>query len=89
VDIICIGEWCGIISFYNLNGKIVGRERNLNFIPLKICYFPNNQYIVISGSNKQCILLSHDGIQLVTLGSSFSSWTWCCAIHPESTHFVC
>ena len=60
----------------------------MNFIPLKITYFPNGQYLVVSGSNKQCLLLSHDGIQLATIGTSFSSWTWSCTIHPESTHVV-
>ncbi|XP_001602472.1 intraflagellar transport protein 122 homolog [Nasonia vitripennis] len=85
-DIICIGEWSGVLSFYTISGKLIGRERNLNFVPLKMIYFPSGQYIIISGSNKQCILLSHDGIQLATIGNTFTSWTWSYAVHPESSH---
>ncbi|XP_058792241.1 intraflagellar transport protein 122 homolog [Phymastichus coffea] len=85
-DILCVGEWSGMLSFYTISGKIIGRERNLNFIPLKITYFPNGQYIAVCGSNKQCLLLSHEGIQLAVLGNTFSSWTWTCAVHPESDH---
>lgn len=85
-DILCIGEWNGTLSFYSINGKIIGKERKFNFIPLKIQYFPNGHYILMAGSNKQCILLSSDGIQLATIGDTFTSWAWSCAIHPESNH---
>ena len=63
------------------------KEKLLDFIPLKITYFPCSQYILVAGSNKQCLLLSHDGIQLAEIGS-YSSWTWCCAVHPESKQAV-
>ncbi|KAL7290018.1 hypothetical protein TKK_0015748 [Trichogramma kaykai] len=85
-DIICIGEWSGILSFYTLSGKLIGKERNLNFIPLKISYFPNGQYIVVTGSNKHCVLLSYDGVQLSTIGNAFAFWTWSCAINSESSY---
>lgn len=77
-----------MLSFYTISGKLVGREIKLNFIPLKITYFPNGQYIAVCGSNKQCILLSYEGNQLATVGNVFSSWTWSCAVHPESSHIV-
>ncbi|XP_014208959.2 intraflagellar transport protein 122 homolog [Copidosoma floridanum] len=87
-DIICIGEWSGKLSFYSLSGKLIGKERNFNFIPLKITYFPNGLYIAVCGSNKRCILLSNDGIQLATIGNTCTSWTWSCDVHPELMHIA-
>ncbi|KAG7202395.1 hypothetical protein KM043_018711, partial [Ampulex compressa] len=85
-DILCIAEWNGTMSFYTIEGESIGKDRNLNFIPLKVTHFPEGQYILVSGSNKQCLLMTHDGIQLATIGSPFPSWVWSCAVHPASSH---
>lgn len=57
-------------------------------MPLKMCNFAGDQYILISGSNRQCLLMTYDGIQLINIGGTFSSWVWSCAVHPSSTHVV-
>lgn len=88
MDVLCIAEWNGVISFYNIGGEVVKRERSFNFIPLKIAYFPEGQYLLVCGSNKQCLLMTHDGIQLINVGDTFSSWVWSCAIHPTGSHVV-
>ncbi|KAG6796046.1 intraflagellar transport protein [Apis mellifera caucasica] len=85
-DVLCIAEWNGTISFYSISGKPFGKDRLLNFIPLKMCNFAGGQYILVCGSNKQCILMTYDGIQLINVGGIFSSWIWSCAVHPTSTH---
>lgn len=87
-DVLCIAEWNGTISFYSIAGKPVGKDRSLNFIPLRMCNFMGGQYILISGSNKQCLLMTYDGIQLINVGGTFSSWIWSCTVHPTSTHIV-
>lgn len=87
-DVLCIAEWNGTLSFYTNLGVLIGRERTLNFIPLKISYFPEGQYILVVGSNKQCLLLTSDGIQLMTVGAPYSSWVWSCAVHPTSPFIV-
>ncbi|XP_029052422.2 intraflagellar transport protein 122 homolog [Osmia bicornis bicornis] len=87
-DVLCIAEWNGTISFYSMSGKQVGKDRLLNFIPLKMCNFAGDQYILISGSNKQCVLMTYDGIKLINIGNTFSSWVWSCAVHPSSTHIA-
>lgn len=53
-----------------------------------MCNFAGGQYILVCGSNKQCILMTYDGIQLINVGGIFSSWIWSCAVHPTSTHIV-
>lgn len=85
-DILCVAEWGGTISFHTLGGKQIGRERTMNFIPLKITHFPEGQYILVTGSNKKCLLMTHEGIQLTEVGENFPSWIWSCAIHPSSSH---
>ncbi|XP_076277313.1 intraflagellar transport protein Oseg1 isoform X1 [Lasioglossum baleicum] len=87
-DVLCIAEWNGTISFYSTTGKPVGKDRSLSFIPLKMCNFADGQYILIAGSNKQCILMTYDGIQLINVGGTFSSWVWSCAANPASTHIA-
>lgn len=32
--------------------------------------------------------MTHDGIQLVNVGGTFSSWVWSCAVHPTASHIV-
>lgn len=88
MDVLCIADWNGVISFYNIGGEVVKRERSLSFIPLKVVHFPEGQYLLICGSNKQCLLMTHDGIQLVNVGGTFSSWVWSCAVHPTGSHVV-
>ncbi|XP_043287356.1 intraflagellar transport protein 122 homolog isoform X2 [Venturia canescens] len=86
VDILCIAEWGGTISFWTIAGRQIGRERATNFIPLKVTHFPEGQYILVCGSNEKCLLMTHEGIQLTTVGEPFSSWVWSCAVHPSSSH---
>ena len=88
MDVLCIAEWGGTISFYTIAGRPVGRERMTNFIPLKVTHFPEGQYILVCGSNEKCLLMTHEGIQLATVGEPFSSWVWSCAVHPSSSHVV-
>lgn len=87
-DVLCVAEWNGTISFYTIGGESVRRERSLNFIPLKITHFPEGQYLLVCGSNKQCQLMTYEGIQLLTVGHAFSSWVWSCAVHPTASHVV-
>lgn len=88
MDVLCIAEWNGTISFYNVNGKPIGKDRSFDFIPLKVTHFPENQYLLVSGSNKECLLLTHDGIQLAKIACTTQSWIWSCAVHPMSSHVV-
>ncbi|XP_077265582.1 intraflagellar transport protein Oseg1 [Temnothorax americanus] len=87
-DVLCIAEWNGVISFYTIGGEAIRRERSFSFIPLKVTHFPEGQYLLVCGSNKQCLLMTHDGIQLVNVGGTFSSWVWSCAVHPSATHIA-
>jgi len=82
-DILAVGDWNKKLSFYQLSGKQIGKERNLNFDPCCISYFSKGEYIVIGGSDKQCSLYTKDGIRLTTIGEQ-RSWVWSCKARPDS-----
>ncbi|XP_074101716.1 intraflagellar transport protein Oseg1 [Cotesia typhae] len=88
VDILCIAQWNGVLSFYTPVGQQIGRERGLDFIPLKVVHFSEGQYLLVVGSNKKCLLMNHEGILLTEVGDLQSSWVWSCAIHPTSGYIA-
>ncbi|XP_065214169.1 intraflagellar transport protein 122 homolog [Planococcus citri] len=87
-DILCVTDWSHKLSFYSIDGKNIGRERNLGFEALSVNYMMKGDYILIAGCNKQCTLLSHDGIKLGTIGEEQESWIWCCKAHPSAPFVV-
>lgn len=87
-DILCVTDWNKNIAFYSLSGKLVGRERALDFDPLCVSYFPGGEYILVAGTNKACTLMTKDGIKLGNVGDVQNHWIWCCAAHPSSNYVV-
>lgn len=85
-DILCVADWSQTLSFYTLGGKPVYKERNLGFDPLCVSYMSKGEYILVSGSNKSCILLTREGIRLGTVGDQQQSWVWCCAARPDFSY---
>ncbi|XP_055378562.1 intraflagellar transport protein 122 homolog [Condylostylus longicornis] len=87
-DVISVVDWGQTLSFHTLAGQIVGRERALGFDPLCMRYFPNGEFLMISGCNKNVQLFTREGIKLCSLGETFESWVWTIDIHPNSHSFV-
>ncbi|KAF5280569.1 hypothetical protein FQR65_LT00320 [Abscondita terminalis] len=85
-DILCVTDWNSTLSFYSLNGKLIGKERQMGFDALKVQYFSNGEYILVSGTNKTCSLYTREGIKLGIIGDQQNSWVWCCASHPNSNY---
>lgn len=81
--------WIGFHIIYFLHFIKVGKERNLGFEPLCVSYFSRGEYILVSGCDKTCFLMTRDGIKLGTVGEEHQSWVWCCAPRPDSTYVVC
>lgn len=46
------------------------------------------EYILVAGCNRQCVLLSRDGVRLATVGDEQESWIWCCKAHPSAPFVV-
>lgn len=86
--VLCVADWNRTLSFYNLNGKQVYKDRMLDFDPLCASYFSKGEYLLVSGSNRQTFLYTREGIKLGNVGEELESWVWCCRAKPDSSHVV-
>uniref|UniRef100_A0A8C4M6B3 Intraflagellar transport protein 122 homolog n=1 Tax=Equus asinus TaxID=9793 RepID=A0A8C4M6B3_EQUAS len=86
-DILAVADWGQKLSFYQLSGKQIGRDRSLNFDPCCISYFTKGEYILLGGSDKQVSLFTKDGVRLGTVGEQ-NSWVWTCKVKPDSNYVV-
>ncbi|KAK3799786.1 hypothetical protein RRG08_066806, partial [Elysia crispata] len=82
-DTLAIVDWGQRLSFYQLAGKQIGKDRILGYDPCCLSWFSKGEYVVIGGGNKQCALHTKEGVKLSTIGEP-SSWVWSCAVKPDS-----
>lgn len=87
-DTLCIVDWKQTLSFFTLGGQIVGKERVLGFDPLCMTYFPDGEFIIVSGCNKALQLFTRDGVRLSGLGDVHESWIWTTAVDPQGTSII-
>ncbi|XP_016309538.1 intraflagellar transport protein 122 homolog isoform X2 [Sinocyclocheilus anshuiensis] len=86
-DILAVADWGQRLSFYQLSGKQIGKDRQLSFDPCCVSFFSKGEYIVMGGSDKQASLYTRDGVRLGTIGEQ-SSWVWTCRVKPDSNYVV-
>ncbi|XP_072569249.1 intraflagellar transport protein 122 homolog [Paramormyrops kingsleyae] len=86
-DILAVADWGQRLSFYQLSGKQIGKDRILNYDPCCVSYFSKGEYIVMGGSDKQASLYTKDGVRLGTIGEQ-NSWVWTCRVKPDSNYVV-
>ncbi|XP_056380930.1 intraflagellar transport protein 122 homolog isoform X1 [Hyla sarda] len=86
-DILAVADWGQKLSFYQLSGKQVGKDRSLGCDPCCVSYFSKGEYIVLSGSDRQVSLFTKDGVRLGTIGEQ-NSWVWTCKVKPDSNYVV-
>ncbi|NXP55086.1 IF122 protein, partial [Heliornis fulica] len=86
-DVLAVADWGQKLSFYQLSGKQIGKDRVLNFDPCCVSYFTKGEYILLGGSDKQVSLFTKDGVRLGTIGEQ-SSWVWTCRVKPDSNYVV-
>ncbi|XP_062977490.1 intraflagellar transport protein 122 homolog isoform X2 [Elgaria multicarinata webbii] len=84
-DILAVADWGQRLSFYQLSGKQIGKDRVLNFDPCCVSYFSKGEYILIGGSDKQVSLYTKDGVRLGTVGEQ-NTWVWTCKAKPDSNY---
>uniref|UniRef100_A0A673IZY9 Intraflagellar transport protein 122 homolog n=1 Tax=Sinocyclocheilus rhinocerous TaxID=307959 RepID=A0A673IZY9_9TELE len=86
-DILAVADWGQRLSFYQLSGKQIGKDRQLSFDPCCVSFFSKGEYIVMGGSDKQASLYTRDGVRLGTIGEQ-SSWVWTSRVKPDSNYVV-
>nr|XP_020668848.1 intraflagellar transport protein 122 homolog isoform X1 [Pogona vitticeps] len=84
-DILAVADWGQKLSFYQLSGKQIGKDRVLNFDPCCVSYFSKGEYILLGGSDKQVSLYTKDGVRLGTIGEQ-NGWVWTCKAKPDSNY---
>ncbi|XP_041348420.1 intraflagellar transport protein 122 homolog [Gigantopelta aegis] len=82
-DVLAIADWGQRLSFYQLSGKQIGKDRTLNYDPTTVSWFSKGEYVVVGGSNRECCLHTKEGVKLGVIGEH-SSWVWCAAVKPDS-----
>uniref|UniRef100_A0A8D0AK12 Intraflagellar transport protein 122 homolog n=1 Tax=Sander lucioperca TaxID=283035 RepID=A0A8D0AK12_SANLU len=86
-DILAVADWGQKLSFYQLSGKQIGKDRTLTYDPCCVSYFSKGEYIVMGGSDKQASLYTKDGVRLGTIGDQ-NAWVWTCRVKPDSNFVV-
>ncbi|XP_040048107.2 intraflagellar transport protein 122 homolog isoform X1 [Gasterosteus aculeatus] len=86
-DILAVADWGQKLSFYQLSGKQIGKDKTLTYDPCCVSYFSKGEYIVLGGSDKQASLYTKDGVRLATIGEQ-SAWVWTCRVKPDSNFVV-
>ncbi|KAK7201717.1 intraflagellar transport protein 122 [Novymonas esmeraldas] len=88
VDVLAVGSWDQRLSFYNLTGTPVGRERELDFDPCSLSYFNDGEYILLSGSDHKVTLFTNDGNRLIEVAGA-DDWIWSARQRPRQKQLVC
>uniref|UniRef100_A0A8D3DWU7 Intraflagellar transport protein 122 homolog n=1 Tax=Scophthalmus maximus TaxID=52904 RepID=A0A8D3DWU7_SCOMX len=86
-DILAVADWGQKLSFYQLSGKQIGKDRTLTYDPCCVSYFSKGEYIVMGGSDKHASLYTKDGVRLGTIGEQ-NAWVWTCRVKPDSPFVV-
>lgn len=84
-DVLAVADWAQRLSFYQLSGKQIGKDRSLGYDPCCLNWFSKGEYVVVGGANKQCSLHTKEGVKLGVIGEQ-NSWVWCCAVKPDSNY---
>eukprot|EP00656_Telonema_subtile_P040691 TRINITY_DN4577_c0_g1_i1.p1 TRINITY_DN4577_c0_g1~~TRINITY_DN4577_c0_g1_i1.p1 ORF type:complete len:1218 (-),score=334.96 TRINITY_DN4577_c0_g1_i1:117-3770(-) len=81
-DTLVVGCWDQTLSFYQLSGTQVGKDKALGFDPCSVQYFSNGEYIVVGGSDRKASLWTRDGVRLESFGTH-ESWVWSATPRPK------
>ncbi|XP_064632482.1 intraflagellar transport protein 122 homolog isoform X2 [Lineus longissimus] len=84
-DVLAVADWGQKLSFYQLSGKQIGKDRPLGYDPCRVSWFSKGEYVVVGGSDKKCNLHTKEGVKLGTIGEQ-NSWVWTCKVKPDSNY---
>ncbi|ELU12491.1 hypothetical protein CAPTEDRAFT_164190 [Capitella teleta] len=84
-DILAVADWNQRLSFFQLSGKQINKDRVLGFDPCTVSWFSKGEYVIIGGSDKLCSLHTKEGVKLGVIGDQ-KSWVWCAQVKPDSNY---
>ncbi|XP_074605343.1 intraflagellar transport protein Oseg1 [Brevipalpus obovatus] len=86
-DVIAAADWSQSLNFFDLSGKQVSPEKSLGYDPLSVKYFPNGDYLIITGVNREATMYTREGIPVGTIYKDVH-WIWTAKCAPDGTHAV-
>ena len=81
-DILAVGSWDRKIAFFTVDGKMVGKEKDLPCDPTCVSYFSSGEYLLVTGSDRKAGLYSKDGTFLVNVAEA-QDWIWAAKQRPR------
>mmetsp|Transcript_26127 Transcript_26127/g.60322 ORF Transcript_26127/g.60322 Transcript_26127/m.60322 type:complete len:1204 (+) Transcript_26127:58-3669(+) len=84
-DIIAVACWDQTLSFYQLSGTQVGKDRQLDFDPCSLGYFSNGEYLCLGGSDRKVSLWTKEGVRLTNVAER-ADWVWCVRPRPKQNY---
>ncbi|KAI8925767.1 hypothetical protein BC831DRAFT_459392 [Entophlyctis helioformis] len=81
-DVLAVTDWSQKLSFFQLSGRQVGKDRILGFDPCAVSYFSTGEYLILGGSDRKVHLWTQDGIKIAPICER-DGWIWSCKVRPK------
>lgn len=52
-DVLAVGSWDGMLSYYQLSGVQIGKDKELGYDPCTLSFFSNGEYLCMGGSDRK------------------------------------
>ena len=86
-DLLAVGCWDQTLSFYDLNGQQMNKDRQLGYDPCSLCYYGDGEYLLIAGSNRKVSLYTKDGVFLRQVTEK-EDWVWTVKARPKAKQLL-
>jgi intraflagellar transport protein 122 len=74
-DVLTTSNWDKKISFFNLDGKQVGRDREVDFNACTLRHTPTGEFFLMGGSDRKLSLWTAEGVKLNSICEA-KGWVW-------------
>ncbi|KAJ3139735.1 hypothetical protein HK101_003620, partial [Irineochytrium annulatum] len=84
-EILAVTDWSQRLSFFQLSGRQVGKDRHLNYDPTSVSFFTSGDFVALGGSDRKVTLWTAEGVRLGIICER-ESWIWCCKVKPKQNY---
>ncbi|KAI8823543.1 WD40-repeat-containing domain protein [Fimicolochytrium jonesii] len=84
-DLLAVADWNQRLSFFQLSGRQVGKDRPLGYDPCTVSYFGTGEYVALGGSDRKVTLWTTEGARLGQV-CELDNWIWSCKVKPRQNY---
>ncbi|KAJ3016424.1 hypothetical protein HKX48_004032 [Thoreauomyces humboldtii] len=84
-DTLAVADWNQRLSFFQISGRQVGKDRVLGYDPCAVSYFGSGEYVAIGGTDRKVTLWTCEGVKLGQVCEQ-EHWVWCCKVKPKQNY---